>query len=250
MKSKSKILILLIIIAVSSVSALNAQNALNPQEKKEGWQLLFNGKNFNGWRGVNKKNFPEKGWVIEDGAIVSNGTNVAESADGGDIITKKEYENFILKVQWKMETKGGNSGIKYFVKEGFGENSKYGFGLEYQILDDQNFSWMLTGKMKPNDFYTLGALYEMYPPSPEKQPNPLGQWNESIIVSRGNHVEHWLNEKKMLEYERGSADFKERVAKSKFKDIKDFGLFPKGHILLQDHGSIVYFKNIKIKELK
>lgn len=224
-------------------------NSLTSEEKKEGWELLFDGKSVSQWRGVNKKVFPEKGWKIENGELIADAKGGAESGNGGDIITKKQYGSFVLKWEWRMETKGGNSGLKYYVHEGIGKNKGYGYGLEYQILDDKNHAWMLEGRMKPNDYHTVGSLYEIYPASPDKRPSPLGLWNESMIVSRDNHVEHWLNGQKILEYERGSDDFKAKIAESKFKDVEGFGVWPEGHLLLQDHGSVIHYRNIKILEL-
>lgn len=224
-------------------------NAISESEKMEGWELLFDGKSTSKWRGINQTTFPKTGWKVENGDLVACAEGGAESGNGGDVITQKQYGNFILKWEWRMETKGGNSGVKYFVQEGIGANKNYGFGLEYQLLDDKNHPWMIEGKMKPNDYHTLGALYEIYPASPDKRPNPLGVWNESRIVSDGNHVEHWLNGQKILEYERGSADFNAKIAASKFKDVEGYGVLPKGYILLQDHGSIIHYRNLKIKEL-
>lgn len=225
-------------------------NSISIQEKKEGWELLFDGKSTGKWRGINQKSFPASGWKVENGDLIASVQGGAESGNGGDVITKKQYGNFILDWEWRMETKGGNSGVKYFVQEGIGSNKGYGYGLEYQLLDDKNHEWMIAGKMKPNDYHTLGALYEIYPASPDKRPSPLGLWNESRIVSNGNHVEHWLNGQKILEYDRGGDDFKAKIAASKFKDVKGYGVLPEGHILLQDHGSIIHFRNIKIKEFK
>lgn len=224
-------------------------NSLSKEEKKEGWELLFNGKNTNLWRGINTPEFPSTGWKLENGDLIAFAHNGAESGNGGDIITKKQYGNFILKWEWKMETKGGNSGVKYFVQEGLGSNKGYGYGLEYQILDDEFHPWMLEGKMKPNDYRTIGSAYELYAASVDKQPSPLGLWNESMIVCKGSVIEHWLNGKKILEYNRNSDDFKAKIAASKFKDIPDFGVNAMGHILLQDHGSIIHYRNLKIKEL-
>lgn len=221
-------------------------NTLSPNEKKEGWKLLFDGKSADQWRGINQTVFPQKGWKIENGELIANAEGGAESGNGGDIITKQQYGNFSLKWEWRMETKGGNSGLKYFVHEGIGNNKGYGYGLEYQILDDKNHEWMLQGKMKPNDYHTIGALYEIYPASPGKRPSPLGFWNESMIVCKGNRVEHWLNGQKILEYDRSSEDFKTRIAESKFRDVEGFGLWPEGHLLLQDHGSVVHYRNVKI----
>lgn len=224
-------------------------NSLSFQEKVDGWQLLFDGVSTKYWRGINQDSFPKSGWKIENGDLIANVHGGAESGAGGDIITEEKYSNFILKWEWNMKTKGGNSGLKYFVQEGLGENKGYGFGLEYQLLDDKYHEWMLSGKMQPNDYHTLGALYEIYPASVEKHPNPLGLWNESMIVSDGSHVEHWLNGMKILEYDRVGDDFKARIAASKFKNTPGYGVVPEGHLLLQDHGSIVHFRNIKIKKL-
>lgn len=223
-------------------------NLLTKAEKNDGWKLLFNGEKTYLWRGINTSGFPSTGWKIENGDLIAFSYGGAESGNGGDIITKKQYGEFILKWQWRMETKGGNSGVKYFVQEGLGSNKGYGYGLEYQLLDDNFHPWMLQGKMKPNDYHTLGSLYEIYPASNEKHPSPLGLWNESMIVCKGSVVQHWLNGKQILEYDRGSNDFKAKIAASKFKDIPNFGVNSKGHILLQDHGSIIHFRNLKIKE--
>lgn len=212
------------------------------------WRSLFDGKTMTGWRGINQETFPRDGWKVEDGILMVNATDGKESGNGGDIITVAQYGDFVLEWEWKMLTKGGNSGVKYFVKEGLSDNNKYGVGLEYQILDDENFSWMKDGRMKPDDYRTLASLYEIYPAT-NKSPKPLGEWNHSRIVAKGNHVEHWLNHVKVLEFERGSDDFRKKVAESKFAEYENFGEAREGHILIQDHGSRMAFRNIKIKEV-
>ncbi|MBT3382666.1 MAG: DUF1080 domain-containing protein [Prolixibacteraceae bacterium] len=222
---------------------LNAQNTLSKKEIKQGWQILFNGSDFDGWRGVNHKTFPEKGWAIKNKTI----TNTGEK--GGSIITTVKFGNFELVWEWRMVTPGANSGLKYFVVEREGDTGGYGYGIEYQMLDDSNHEWMKSGQMKSNDFHTLGSAYELYEASPDKKPKKLGKWNSSKIVCNNGKVEHWLNGKKILEYDRFNEDFKEKVAASKFKNIENYGLHKKGHILLQDHASEVYFKNIKIRKL-
>ena len=225
-----------------------SDNRLTDKEKEAGWQLLFNGADTRHWRGINKDHFPDIGWKIEDGALCVDACGGAESSHGGDIVTRKVYGDFILKWEWKMKDRGGNSGVKYVVQEGRSENEKYGYGLEYQILDDANHSWMKQGKLKPGDYYTVGGLYNLYPPV-NKKLKPLGTYNQSKIIVKGDHVEHWLNGLKVLEYSRGSQEFEKRVSQSKFKDIENFGQDEKGHILLQDHGNQVCFKNIKVKTL-
>ena len=212
-------------------------NTLTKKEVKLGWKLLFDGKNPSQWRSANQTGFPTKGWEIKEECLVSGG--------GGNLVSKEEYGNFDLVWDWKMMDAGGNSGVKYFVKE----TGKDALGIEYQMLDDAEHPWMKDGRMKPNDFHTVGAVYEIYPPSPNKIVKPVGQWNTSRVLSSGKHVEHWLNGVKVAEFERGSADFNARIAKSKFKDIPNFGLHEKGLLLLQDHGSVVWFRNIKIRTL-
>jgi hypothetical protein len=222
-------------------------NQLTEQEKAEGWRLLFDGVSTEGWRGVNAAAFPTTGWEVRDGALVANAEG--EPTGAGDIVTRDEFGEFDLALEWRLDTRGGNSGVKYYVKERDGDTGTHGLGLEYQLLDDAHHEWMLSGRMTPNDFHTLGALYELYPPSAEKAARPLGEWNQSRIVSRRGTVQHWLNGALVLEYDRESPDFLERVARSKFKEIDGFGLHETGHILLQDHGSTVRFRNLKIRDL-
>ena len=238
---KNKLSISLLLLAFAISFQLSAQNMLTSKEKKQGWELLFNGKNFDGWRGVNKKTLPEKGWGVKDNTITCTGEN------GGSIITIEKYGDFELKWEWKMVSKGANSGLKYFVVERPGDTGGYGYGIEYQMLDDQDF--IDRGQMKANGLHTTGAAYELYPPSSDKKIKPLNQWNSSKIVSKKGKVEHWLNGKKILEYDRFSDDFANKVAESKFKDVKNFGRQKEGHILLQDHNSEIYFRNIKIRKL-
>jgi hypothetical protein len=221
----------------------SAEARLTEQEATEGWKLLFDGVSPTGWCGINSDMFPKTGWQIREGALVSTG-------DGErDLITVDEYGEFDLRWEWLLETRGGNSGVKYYVQEQGDDTQTHGIGLEYQILDDPNHEWMLDGRMKPNDFHTVGALYELYPPSPEKAPRPVGEWNSSRIVAHDGRIQHWLNGALVLEADKNSEDFRRRVAESKFKDIEGFGRNEKGHILLQDHGSVVHFRNLKIRDL-
>jgi hypothetical protein len=231
-----------------------APNTLTDQEKAEGWTLLWDGKTTDGWRSPKDDSFPTKSWAIKDGvfSVVSSGNGEAQA--GGDIITTKRYSNFELQADF-MITYGCNSGIKIFVQPHISPIDKVtgkptavgsAIGLEYQILDDAHHP---DAKLGRNGDRKLGALYDLFPCDPDKQVNPAGQWNHALIISRGTHVEHWLNGKKILEYDRGSAAFREAVALSKFKNIPNFGEWPDGHILLQEHGSEVSFRNIKIRVL-
>jgi hypothetical protein len=201
---------------------------------QEKWKPLFDGKTGKGWRGANNETFPEKGWMIKDGVL-----SVVKSGGGGDIITTEHYGQFELSLEFKM-TAGANSGIKYFVLDGTS------LGLEYQILDDEGHPDADQG-VRGNR--TLASLYDLIP-AENKASKPVGEWNHARIISRENHVEHWLNGVKVVEYERGTQIFRALLAKSKYKDIENFGLLPKGHILLQDHGDAVSFRNIKIRVLE
>ena len=223
-------------------------NSLSAEEKSVGWTLLYDGTSSAGWRGLAREDVPA-GWDFSGGVIRTLVEDAPETGSRGDLITKGLYSDFDLVFEWKLLTQGGNSGVKYFVDEAMSGTGTGGLGLEYQILDDKNHPWMLEGRMSPNDYHTLGALYEFFPPSEKKQMEPLGRWNISRIVSKGTHVEHWLNGTKILEYERGGARFLQMKAKSKFRDLERFGLVEKGHILLQDHGGEIQFRNLKIREL-
>jgi hypothetical protein len=226
-------------------------NTLNPAEKAGGWKLLWNGKNTRGWRSAKSDAFPKQGWEIKDGMLTVLESGGGEAVGGGDIITKDRYSNFELKVDFKI-TPGANSGIKYFCQPnldpvtGTGAKAKTGsaIGLEFQILDDERHP---DAKLGRDGNRTLGSLYDLIPAAPEKHTNPIGEWNTAYILSQGNHVEHWLNGQKVLQYERNSPEFREIVAQSKYKNIPGFGEWADGHILLQDHGNTVSFRNIKIR---
>jgi hypothetical protein len=223
-------------------------NTLTAQEKQQGWQLLWDGKTTNGWVGAYKDHFPDKGWSIHDGILTVLASEGKEGGVGGDIVTTDEYSAFELVFDFRI-TPGANSGVKYFVRLSPEEkNSGSAIGLEYQLLDD---SLHPDAKLGRNGDRTLASLYDLIPSNkPKSIIRPIGQWNTGrIIVYPNNHVEHYLNGVKVLEYERGSQAYKDLVAISKYKVWNNFGEAPKGHILLQDHGNEASFRNIKIRIL-
>jgi hypothetical protein len=238
----------LILILVSTVAAPGRQtagpplNTLTEKEKHEGWKLLFDGKTMNGWRGAYMDLLPKKGWTVQDGMLIVRESGGGEAAFGGDIVTIDQYSSFELTLDFKL-TEGANSGIKYFVTEQQPRTPGSAIGLEYQILDDAKHP---DAKLGINGNRTLASLYDLIP-AHDKKVKPIGEWNHARIVVRGKHVEHWLNGVKVLEYERGGKEFLAHKAESKFKDRAGFGEAEKGHILLQDHGNQVFFRNIKIR---
>lgn len=220
-------------------------NTISPEEAKEGWTLLWDGKSPEGWRGAKLNEFPANGWKMEDGILKVMKSGGAESANGGDIVTKRKYKNFILKVDFKI-TEGANSGIKYFVNPDMNKGVGSAIGCEFQILDDDKHP---DAKLGVKGNRTLGSLYDLIP-APANKPFSKKEFNTAMIIVKGNHVEHWLNGVKLLEYTRQNEMWNALVAYSKYKDWPDFGNAEAGNILLQDHGDEVWFKNIKIKELK
>lgn len=221
-------------------------NTLTAREIQEDWALLWDGKSTAGWRGADKAEFPSKGWEISDQCLKVNAGDGGESRNGGDIITIRKYSNFELLVDFKL-TQGANSGIKYYVTEGLNNGVGSAIGLEFQLLDDANHP---DAKMGVGENRTIGSLYDLIPALPGKVVNPPGEWNQARIVCRNNHIEHWLNGKKTVEYDRGTQIYRALVQKSKYARYPAFGEAPEGHILLQDHGNPVSFRNIKIRELK
>lgn len=209
-----------------------AQGDLSRQEIEQGWKLLFDGKTFNGWKGAQSSTFPDSGWEINDGVLT-----VLAGKNGGDIVTVDQYSSFELAIEFKLTT-GANSGIKYFVQSGTS------LGLEYQILDDERHPDARQG-VEGNR--TLASLYDLIP-AENKNPNPIGEWNQARIIVTPDYIEHWLNGTIVVRYNRNSQCFKALLKKSKYKDIENFGMHPQGHILLQDHGDKVSFRDIKIKE--
>ncbi len=228
------------------VQPVVTKNKLTADEKENGWELLWDGETTKGWRGAQLEEFPEKGWVIENGELIVLSSGGAESAAGGDIVTTEEYEDFEMKFDFKL-TEGANSGVKYYVDTEINKGSGSSIGLEYQILDDEVHPDAKLGNHEGSR--TLASLYDLIEADKAKPVNPIGEWNSGQIISKDNKVEHWLNGVKVLEYERGSEAYRKLVAESKYEQYSGFGELEKGQILLQDHGDRVAFKNIKIKSL-
>ena len=210
-------------------------NQLTSEEKAAGWKLLFNGKSLDGWRQCGKQTPPGEGWKVEDGLL-----HKLAKVRGGDIITTNTFENFEFFWEWRI-AKGGNNGVKYLVTE-----QRTGApGHEYQLIDDTGHSDSKLGPKRQT-----ASFYDVLPPMENKPLQPVGEWNSSRVLIKGNHVEHWLNGSKVLAYELGSDEVKKGVAASKFKTAAKFGEKISGHLMLTDHQDEAWFRNVMIRELK
>jgi hypothetical protein len=209
-------------------------NKLSAEQQAAGWELLFDGVSTKGWRGYKKQFFPAKGWRVEDGILKKVG-----GEQGGDIITERAFDNFLLVWEWRIAP-GGNNGLKYLVTE----DRPGAPGHEYQMIDDTGHP---DGKRGPRR--QTASFYDVLPPMAGKVLKAPGEWNESRVLIEGNHVEHWLNGVRVLEYELGSETLKAAVGNSKFKNAAGFGTKIRGHIMLTDHADECSFRNIKIRKI-
>jgi hypothetical protein len=228
---------LLFIVMISSIvfASCNQTNKTNTvKEDGDEWISLFDGQSLKGWRSFNSDTI--HGWVVEEGNL----TGLGEGGDlSGDIITEEQFDNFELYLEWKIAP-GGNSGVMYHVLEE-GHKTTYETGPEYQIIDDVTLDQL-------EDWQKTAANYAMHVPA-SKPIKPAGEWNTTRIVVNGHQVEHWLNGEKVLEFEMHTEEWNRLVEEGKWKDYQDYGRAGKGHIALQDHGSNVWFREIKIKKL-
>lgn len=234
MKSRLILLAGMLLTAVTLFAAGDNPNTLTAKEKGQGWRLLFNGTSLEGWRGYRMQGLPQAGWEIKDGLL-----KTVPKVKGRELITVDKFKDFEFSWEWRIAP-SGNNGVKYFVTE----DRPSAPGHEYQMIDDATNE---DGKVGPQR--TTASFYDVLAPAADKPTRPAGEWNQSRIIVKGNHVEHWLNGKKVLEYELGSERVKEGLAKSKFKNIADFGTKIEGPIMLTYHNDECWYRNIKIREL-
>ena len=230
---KSKIFLgLLFFLFVDRATLAVEPNWLTPAEKAEGWRLLFDGKSLDGWRGF-RTEAPGAGWHVADGVLMTSG-------NAGDLMTKGVHGDFELTFEWRVD-ESGDSGLIYRI--GLGEAATYRTGPEYQILDNLKAE----DNKRPN--HLAGSLYDLGPALAKDVTKPVGQWNSGRIVIRGWRIEHWLNGEKLLEIDLNSPAGRAAIARSEFKDWAKFASFPRGFIALQDHGHVVGFRSIKLRDL-
>jgi cytochrome c len=222
------------------VDAGGNSNELTSDESGRGWRLLFDGKTTRGWRGFGKRDIPQP-WRIENGALTLAKLKAGESVeDRGDVVTEAEFGNFELRLQWAAEP-GANSGIFFFAREGSADRI-WKAAPEMQVLDDARHE----DGAEPS--HRAGALYDIYAPKCDAL-KPAGEYNDARLVVRNGKVEHWLNGYRVVEYELDSADFRTRVARSKFRAEEEFAKVRRGRLGLQDHGDVIRFRSIRVREL-
>jgi len=231
------------------VSDNTGQNTLTEEEKEEGWRLLFDGESFDGWKALGRESIPNDLWEIQDGTIHKINTGEVESlpdgrpAEGGDLMTEETFLDYELYFEWRVEP-SGNTGLKYNVSEEISlEHGVSALGFEYQLGDDRSF----TEENKAS--HRVGAVYDLFPTKDRIEINPTEEFNQSRLIVDGNHVEHWLNGDKILEYELGSKELDSAYRVSKFNVIPDFHKKRKAHLVLQNHKDAAWFRNIKIREI-
>jgi hypothetical protein len=216
-----------------------APNQLTAKERKEGWELLFDGKTIDRWRGYQKKDMEGQRWIAQDGCLTVPPNDGKDTRGARDIVSVKKYQDFDLHWEWRISP-GGNSGLKYLVTE----DRPIAYGHEYQIIDDAKHP-----DAQKKDNRRTGSFYDVLP-APTAKPHPAGTFNQSRVLVQGTHVEHWLNGTKILEYELDTPALRTAIAASKFKDLEGFDKPKPAHLLIQDHGDNVCYRNLKIRPLK
>ena len=256
---RPRLILLAIILAACSTRAVQVStfptrpNELSAPEIGEGWQLLFDGQTLNGWHALGFTSMPNGLWIVENGAIKhvakAKGATQADGQPlvGWDLISDSAYQNFELAFDWKI-SEAGNSGVKYNVSEELSTRMPpphAAKGWEYQVNDDVKNE----DSKIPN--HRSGSLYDMFAPNEKKRVNPAGQWNSAKIVFRDSHGEHWMNGEKIVEFDLGTPAFDSAFAQSKYSKYPEwFPIRRKGQIVLQDHDDVVWFRNIKIRQLQ
>ncbi len=235
--------ILLLAVMVSMCSAQEEEMTYSGERNNDNWINLFDGSSLEHWRVYNMDGMPDEGWQIEDGLLVFRPPARDDWTSGLDIITRETFSDFELKLEWMVE-QGGNSGIFYHVLEQ-PTQAIYWSGMEMQILDNEHHPDATRGV---DGNRKAGSLYDLIPADPQNT-KPHGEWNTVRIISDGNHIEHWQNGEKVLEFERFTPEWFEMLRNSKFREHNEFGAMREGHIGLQDHGDVVKFRNIKIRKL-
>jgi Domain of Unknown Function (DUF1080) len=227
--------------ALLGPSAVAAQNALTPEEQREGWRLLFDGRSMAQWRGYRQPDIRALRWTVKDGCLALPPADHADTRGARDLVTRDEFDDFELAWDWRV-AEGSNSGVKYFVQE----TRPDAIGHEYQLIDDARHedAKERNGRRGTAAFYDVLAA-----PLARDKVRPAGTFNHSRILVRANHVEHWLNGALVLQYELDTDQLRAAIADSKFKDVAGFDRHQRGHLLLQDHGDAICFRNIKVRQL-
>lgn len=226
-----------------------APNTLTEAEQAAGWQLLFDGRSLEHWTGLGREGIPHEHWRVENGTLrkVASGkvplAPDGQPLEGGDIMTRQRFYNFEFQFDWKVSP-AGNSGVKYNVSEEMStqhEPVHAALGFEYQILDDDRHP---DGE---DPTHRAGGLYDLIPPNDQKRLNPVGQWNHSRLVLVGSRGQHWLNGRKVVDYDLESDAFARWFAASKYAPVEEFTTRRHGHLVLQDHRDDVWFRNLKVR---
>ena len=245
MSRRLRVIVPAVAVAAALAIPLGAQQSADAKDKKAaagqnatGWVDLFDGKSLEGWRGYKKQDASGTRWRVENGTLTLPPATGTDTKGALDIISKEKFDRFELTWEWKA-SQGANSGVKYFVLE----DMDAAIGHEYQIIDDERHADAKIGAKRQT-----AALYDVLPAS-NRPVKPAGEWNQSRVVARGPEVEHWLNGTKVLTYRLDSDELRKAIAESKFKPVERFGKLHNGHILLQDHGDQVWYRNIRIRRL-